>query len=176
MSSLRAYCLFCETQKCATAARAIESHYGLKCIHPRILQRKWVKGTATEEPHDWLPGYLFLYSEEEVIPFYDVNGIIRWLGNGELQGQDRSFADTLYRQGGVFGTVSLLQEGDRCRVDDPVWEQLSGTVTSIDRGRKRCRVEFEFDGIKRTVWVGYELIRQENEFSKQMAKTGGQDS
>ena len=58
-----AYCLFCETQKCATIARVIERCWGIPCVFPEI-----------------------------------------------------------------------------------------------DRGRKRCCVEFTFDDVRRTVWLGYDLI------------------
>lgn len=59
-----------------------------------------------------------------------------------------------------MGTVSLLQEGDRCKVEDPAWSEIRGEVIKIDFGRKRCCIEFDFDGIARTVWVGYEMIHK----------------
>ena len=156
-----AYCLFCETQKCASVAATIEKDFGYRCIFPRIIQRKWVRGACVEEIHSWLPGYVFLYSDEPVHPFYGVNGIIRWLGGGELKGPDYSFAEMLFLQDGVFGTVSLVEEGDRCRLNDPVWEKLSGTVTKVDRGRRRCCIAFDFADVHRTVWVGYDLIERD---------------
>ena len=56
-----AYCLFCETQKCATIARVIERCWDIPCISPQIIQRKWVKGTPQDVKHSMLPGYIFLY-------------------------------------------------------------------------------------------------------------------
>ena len=154
-----AYCLFCETQKCERIAQIIQSVYGIRCIFPRIIQRKWVKGQCLEEPHQWLPGYIFLYSEEPIVPYFPVAGIIRWLERSELKGRDYAFAETLYRQNGVMGTVRLAEVGDRCKIADPVWENMSGTIIKLDRSRKRCCIVFEFDKTKRSVWVGYELIR-----------------
>ena len=153
-----AYCLFCETQKCERIAQIIQSVYGIRCISPRIMQRKWVKGQCLEESHQWLPGYVFLYSEEPMVPSFPVPGIIRWLEHSELKGQDYTFADTLYRQNGVMGTVQLIEIGDRCKIADPVWENMSGTIIKVDRNRKRCCIAFEFDKTKRNVWVGYELV------------------
>ena len=157
---MHAYCLFCETQKCGTVAHIIETVYGVRCISPRIIQRKWVKGECREVSHDWLPGYVFLYSDQPIPARFPVSGIIRLLGNGELKGQDYIFASTLLNQNGVMGTIRLAEEGDRCYVDDPVWKPLQGTLVKVDRGRRRCCVSFEFAKQQRTVWVGYELVRR----------------
>ena len=158
-----AYCLFCETQRCRQIAAIISKDYGYQCIYPQIVQRKWIKGVPMEVSHDWLPGYLFLYSEQLIQTRLNIIGIIRFLGNGELEGQDLAFAEMVYRRQGVMGTVSLLQEGDRCSIADPAWKDIRGKVVKMDFGRKRCCIEFEFDGIKRTIWVGYELIRTDRD-------------
>ena len=163
---MHAYCLFCETQRCGLIAAYIEKTKGLRCISPRIVQRKWVKGEAREENHDWLPGYIFLYTEEPIHPRFDIGGIIRCLGGGELTGKDLAFADMLYQQNGVIGTIRLAQVGDRCHVADPLWETLQGTIVKMDRGRTRCCVEFEFDQVKRTVWVGYDLVKTDEEIQE----------
>ena len=156
---MHAYCLFCETQKCGIIARCLEELYGVRCISPAILQRKWVRGVCTEQRHSWLPGYVFLYAKQPVAEYYRLPGVIRWLGEGELQGQDAAFADALLRCDGQLGAVRLLQTGDRCTLDDPLWAGLHGTVVKLDRGRRRCCVEFVFDQTTRRVWLGYELVR-----------------
>ena len=156
---MHVYCLFCETQRCRQIAAILDRDYGYRCICPQIVHRKWIKGVATEETHDWLPGYIFLYVDKPINPRFKISGIIRCLGNGELSGPDLSFAEMLYRRKGVMGQVPLLQEGDRCIVADPSWQDMLGTVVKLDRGRKRCCLEFEFDEIKRTIWVGYEMVQ-----------------
>ena len=160
---MHVYCLFCETQRCRQIAAIITRDYGYLCIYPQIVQRKWVKGVPTEALHDWLPGYLFLYSEKPIQTRLNINGIIRRLGKGELEGQDLSFAEMIYRRQGIMGTVSLLQEGDRCRVADSAWKDIQGKVVKMDFGRKRCCIEFEFDEVRRTIWVGYEMVRKDPE-------------
>ena len=152
-----AYCLFCETQRCRLIAEYISTNYGHGCISPQIIQRKWVKGIPTEENHDWLPGYVFLYTEEPVQPHFDISGIIRCLGNGELKGQDLAFAEMIYKQNGIIGNIPLIREGELCRINDPAWEEMQGRIIRMDHGRKRCCVEFEFDGARQTVWAGYEI-------------------
>lgn len=157
---MHAYCLFCETQKCDAVAHIIQNTYGIRCISPKIIQRKWVKGKCLEECHHWLPGYVFLYSEEPIHPDFRVDGVIRWLEYAELQGHDFDFAQTLYQQNGVMGTIRLVEVGDRCEVSDPNWEGIHGIVTKVDRSRKRCCVAFTFANIQRSVWVGYDLVKR----------------
>ena len=156
---MHAYCLFCETQKCAFVAQMIERRYGIRSISPVVIQRKWVRGACLEEHHSWLPGYIFLYPDEPIEKRFYMLGIRRWLGRGELQGQDLAFAHMLRERDGVMGTIRLAEVGDRCAVDDSLWRDMEGRVVKIDRGRKRCCVEFTFDSVTRTVWLGYELVR-----------------
>ena len=161
--AMHAYCLYCETQRCSAIAELIRRHYGYYSFAPMIIQRKWVRGTPTEERHQWLPGYVFLYTEEPILPRFEIDGIIRCLGNGELTGSDLSFAEMLYRQQGVLGQVFLINEGDRCIVSDSSWQGMQGKVVKMDRGRKRCCIEFEFDETKRSIWVGYEMLKPDDE-------------
>lgn len=162
MKQLHAYCLYCETQRCRTVAEYIEKNLGYRCFSPQIIQRKWVRGVAGEVSHDWLPGYVFLYTEKPVVPRFPVDGIIRCLGNGELTGADLEFAEMLLQRNGVMGTLELIRSGDRCSIADPSWKDLQGRVIRLDRGRKRCCVEFDFDGVRRTIWVGYEMLAQQD--------------
>ena len=154
-----AYCMFCETQRCKQIAEYIRVTRGITCISPVIIQRKWIKGTPIEEAHDWLPGYLFLYTEEPSLQRFDVDGIIRILGNGPLNGHDLKFAEMIYRRNGIIGSISLAQEGTVCTISDPAWNDLHGKVIRLDRGRRRCCVEYKFDGVIRKIWLGYKIVR-----------------
>ena len=156
-----AYCLFCETQKCPLIARIIERCWGIRCIFPQIVQRKWVRGIPEEVRHAMLPGYLFLYPEEPLEHLIRIPGVICTLGNGELRDEDLAFAEMLYERNGVIGTIHLVEVGEYCTVTDPLWQKMEGKVIKIDRGRKRCCVEFTFDKTRRTVWLGYDLVQTE---------------
>ena len=158
-----AYCMFCETQRCGQIADYLRITRGLTCISPEVVQRKWVKGVQIEEKHDWLPGYLFLYTDDPEFQRPDIDGIIRILGNGPMTGQDLQFAEMLYLRNGIMGSLSLVQEGDKCFISDPAWDGLNGIVTKLDRERKRCCIEYQFDSETRTIWVGYELVRTDTD-------------
>ena len=155
---MHAYCLFCETQKCKTISSLIERIQGIRCISPEVVQRKWTKGICEEVHHQWLPGYIFLYSDEPFTGPIHMSGIIRMLGDGELQGSDLAFANMLHSHNGVIGAIQLHETGQHCTVEHPLWQQMDGKVIKIDRGRRRCCVEFSFDHTRRTVWLGYELV------------------
>ena len=88
-------------------------------------------------------------------------GIIRTLGgaDGILQDEDLAFATMLEEHQGVIGSIRLAEAGDRCTIADPLWQKTEGKVIKVDRGRKRCCVEFTFDNVRRTVWLGYDLVR-----------------
>ena len=155
---MHAYCPFCETKRAEDIAILIQMDTGYRCLSPQIIQRKWVKGVPQEVRHRWLPGYIFVYTDEPVEPVFRYPGVLRCLGYDELSGGDLKVAEAIYRCDGVMGVVRLTEVGDRCRVEDPAWTGLTGTVVKLDRGRKRCCIAFEFDGIMRNVWVGYELV------------------
>ena len=168
---MHAYCLYCRTQDCRIIARELELAYeDVKCIYPQIVQRKWVKGRCTEEIHNWLQGYIFLYSETKLERRYDIPGVIRVLGNDELKGENLAFAQMLLEHDGVVGTVRLIEVGDRCTIDDPLWRHLQGTVIKIDRGRKRCCIDITFDDAHRSIWVGYELIKPQDAVSNSVGR------
>lgn len=158
---MHAYCLFCESLRCRTIARYIESTAHVRCLVPQIVQRKWVQGVPEIVLRDWLPGYIFVYSEEPITPYFGISGIIRWLGKDELKDSDLAFAEMLLKKNGVIGEIRLAEVGDRVHVDDPAWENMHGTIIKLDRQRKRCCVAFDFDGMKRNVWIGYELVSRE---------------
>ena len=59
---------------------------------------------------------------------------------------------------GVIGTIRLVEEGDHCTVDDPLWRRMEGKIIKVDRGRKRCCIEYVFDDVRRCVWLGYDIV------------------
>ena len=165
MNYHHAYCFFCETQKCRTIAALIERCYDVRCIFPEMIQRKWTKGICEEKKHSWLPGYVFVYSNVPLDKPLRIPGIIRILGNGELKDSDLDFASMLYDRNGIMGTIQLVEVGQHCTISDPMWQKIKGKVIKIDRGRKRCCVQFTFDTVQRNVGLGYDLIQTDQESS-----------
>ena len=96
---MHSYCMYCIVQKCATVVSEL-NRMGLgKALVPQIVQRKWVKGKTYEEVHEYLPGYVFLYTEEPIPdfgPLWQLPSVVRLLGSSddlyELHGSDRAFS------------------------------------------------------------------------------------
>ena len=165
------YCVFCQTQKAAKVARFLEvvqkDICRTRCISPKIVQRCWVRGKEELREHNYLPGYLFLYTEKPVSRFdqlRSVEGVLRILGRQEdgyeLKGSDRSFAQMIYDMGGTIGILKTVQVGDQVRLDADLYSGFTGEVIKLDRRKGRAKIRFEFDGNIQTSWVGYEMIRK----------------
>lgn len=117
-----------------------------------------MKGDIQEVSHSMLPGYIFLYPEEPLKKLIWFPGVIRTLGNGELNGADLAFAMMVLEHNGVIGTIRLAEEGNHFTVADSLWKTMGGNIVKVDRGRKRCCVEYKFDDVQHTVWLGYDII------------------
>lgn len=160
-----AYCLFCNTVKCGMVAAAIRQKYGYEAFSPKIIQRKWVKGECFEEIRDYLPGYVFVFSErpvDDLRELYAMEGVLRCLGEREngyrLAGEDLRFAGMLHANGGVIGIMKAYREGDRVKLVRDAMGGFEGEIVRLDRRKGRAQIQFGFDGSQIRVWVGYEMI------------------
>lgn len=163
------YCVFCRTVRCRAVRLFLEATTPYRVLQARIVQRKWVKGEETREEHDYLPGYLFLYTEEpigDIQILYRVDGVIRLLGMRDeegnrhalLTGADEVFARKLYECGGVIDNMKVYREGDRLRPAEGLFKDMEGVILKVDRQRKRLLVEYTFDRVRRQVWMGYDVV------------------
>ena len=163
------YCFFCNTVKCAMVAAAIQQKFGYTAWSPKILQRKWVKGECLEETKDYLPGYVFVYTEEPIDDFREIRireGVRRLLGQRDdgyrLMGDDARFAEMLYAHGGTIGIMKTYQEGDRVKLSREMMGGFEGEIIKRDRRKGRALLRYSFDGSICNVWVGYEMIEDDD--------------
>lgn len=161
-----AYCLFCNTQKCKDAAENLRLKYGYEVFIPRIKQRHWVKGEAHEVERDFLPSYLFVYSETPIENPKQLQReyyVLRCLGAPEnnyvLQDSNLAFAEMLYNCGGTIGFLKAYQEGDRVRLVEGALGGLEGEIIKLDRHKGRAQIQYQFDGAVYKTWVGYDMIQ-----------------
>ncbi len=166
---MHAYCLFCNTSKCGEVADAIRRSLGHQVIAPKIVQRKWIKGTPTEAIHDLLPGYVFIYTAEPIVDFLPIlrmQEVYRILGEKDygyrLTGSDYSFAETLLEKDGTIGILKVYRVGERVKLARGMLGDVEGEIIRLDR-RGRAQVQFFFDSIAYKIWVGYEMIAPETE-------------
>ena len=165
-----AYCLFCQTQKCQVIASILEGNVVDRAFSPLVLQRHRKQGKIEEVFVPFLPGYVFLYSEEPLKEFIELrrmDGVIRVLtyGNGEtaLEGADYAFAMDLYARDGRIGAMKVLKAGDKVRIEDPLFKGFEGEVLQMDRRKQRAQIKFKFDNTERTAWLACDIVFLQNE-------------
>lgn len=161
------YCLFCNTSRCDRISALLVQQIACEAYSPKIVQRKWIKGKCYEVINDYLPGYVFLFSEDplgDLQKVYSVDGVIRFLGNKkegfQLQGEDRQFSQMIYDNHGVIGIMKAYQEGDRIKLLDSSFAGLAGEIIKVDRRKGRAQVCIHFDKKDFLIWVGYDLIEK----------------
>ncbi len=166
-SDLCAYCLYCRTQRCEKIARMLEVKGMVRAFSPRILQRQRVKGENIRMYTDFLPGYVFAFSEKQLKDysvFFGIDGLIRKVGQAdekyELQGSDREFAMELLEKDGVVGGMRMVKIGEEVTLDDPLFAGNRGRVTRIDYRKERARVDFMFRGNECHTWVALEGVKK----------------
>lgn len=164
------YCLFCLTAHVPAISRILENVFSCKVIQAVILQRKWIKGTPTDEEHTFLPGYLFIYCDEPIKDTFRITrleGVIRFLsyeyGNAdyEIRGSDRVFAENLYENNGLISYVPVYHQGDRLVVKNGMFQGQEARIKKVDRRKLRLLLEFSFDNTVRDIWMGYDVVDPE---------------
>lgn len=174
------YCLFCETGKCATLAKIAEDRFGCRAISPKQIQHTWRDGKHVDLEHDLLPGYLFLYFEDDrpekpesgnaelkelktrVSELQALHGVIRCLSdtdkNYELTGNDEAFALALLSKNGIIGKTQVYQEGDRIKICTGAFEGLETRIVKVDHRGSRMMIEIPFANQMVRTWVEYEIV------------------
>ena len=60
------YCLFCATEKCDNIAKTAMELFDCRALSPKQVQHTWSKGKMIDRENDLLPGYVFLYFQDQV--------------------------------------------------------------------------------------------------------------
>jgi transcription antitermination factor NusG len=150
---LKAYCIYCKTgSESAIANRVNEIFDNTVAYAPvRVLQEKR-KGSWEECEQILIPGYVFIYFEEEtdLSPIKELTGVYKILqyqsGSRELVGSDLEYALWVYSHKGRIGPSKALVEGSMVKiVDGPLIDGV-GKIIRLDRHKRRAWVEFDFDG------------------------------
>ena len=158
-------CLFCETGKEDWVVNAIRQKGWGSAIFAKGTKKVWRNQTWVETAAPLMPGYVFVYSDEEderlaaYAGIEHVINVLKYNDGGELlTGSDLAFAGWLYRIGGQVGVMKALQEGDRVEVVDGMLGEMHGTIVKMNRRRKKLCVSIEMQGNPIQIWLSYELV------------------
>ncbi len=159
------YCLFCETGKGDYVVRAAMQVFACTAISPKQIQHTWDKGQFTDRARDFLPGYVFIYSEEPIHQPQDIrrklDRIIRSLRTTDLDyrlhGADEEFAMMLYNKKGIIGKTVVTETDGRFTITDETFRNIPAEIRKVDRRNKRMKIEMQLAGNKVQTWVEYEI-------------------
>lgn len=160
-----AYCLMCRTGSEFDVVKIIQRYAPeLKVLAPtRVLPEK-VAGQWCCRSKALLPGYIFIYSDQECLPplrsmsrhFYKF--LNYELGSRQLAGQDKAYADWLLANQGEIQTSRILATGDQVQIIDGPLANHCGKIVKLDKHKRRAWIDFDFDGQKRTISLGAEFV------------------
>lgn len=131
----------------------------------RLIQQKR-KGVWRNKEQIFLPGYIFIFSEEEMQSglrnkVSNIYKILEYqIGLRELTGEDYEYSMWIYKNDGIIKPSRVLAEGSTVRVVDGPLSDGFGTIVKLDRHKRKVWIEFEFDGQKRTVTLSAECITE----------------
>ena len=165
---MNAYCLLCETDKCDFVAHAVRQVYECEAISPKQIQHTWDKGQYVDREHNLLPGYVFVYSEEEILAPQDIrrrlDRIIRCMRDTSLEyrlyGGDEEFALMVLRKGGVIGRTEVAETDGRFTITDETFQGVPVEILKVDRRNKRMKIEMRIAGKQVQTWVEYEIVNK----------------
>lgn len=160
-----ACCIFCLTGRERCVIRQIEQLEDHAALCPVVERNEFIRHREEAHLQALFPGYVFVYAwgglrRQEILR---IPSVIRFLENGSegpaLRGEDARFANYLFEHGGIIGRSRAVREGDRIRVVDGPMRDLNGTITRVNKQRRRATVEFVFDGVVRSVTMAFDWVQ-----------------
>ena len=159
-----AYCLFCETGKCRFIVREVMGLLACTAISPKQVQHTWSKGRMVDRIRDFLPGYVFVYSEEklEISQVRYIPSVLRCLKSSdlcyELAGADEAFARMLLDQGGMIGKTPVYEEDQQIRLTEGAFAGVNARILKVDHRAQRMQIEIPFARRLVKTWIEYEIV------------------
>lgn len=162
---LFAYCILCDYRRRKQILTMLEKHCEAKVFSPKVMNHKKKQGVLQEVEEYFLPGYVFIFSDKEIVNIYQtyrIRGVYKVLGRVEnrycLEGNDRSFALELERFNGVVEKMKIWKTEDNMGIIDGSFSKVGDvSIIRLDIHKKRAKVRFCFDNTYFCVWVAVEV-------------------
>ena len=161
---MKSYCVFGKTQRCEEIAKRLEQKLPCRAIYPRRIQHTWSKGKMVDLEHILLPGYVFVYVQDETeldtgyLRHFD--GVLKVLSydddSCELKGQDAEFARMILENDGVLGKLPVYEEGQWLQIKEGPLKGVESQILKVNRRNHRMLIEIPFADTKVKTWVEYE--------------------
>lgn len=161
-------CLFCASGREHAVAGELNRLDCLTAIAATKLKKEWRQGAWQVVQKALLPGYIFLYmhgldlTPAERAVLQPLRVIKYNDGSSLLIGQDRKFADWLWKQGGTIGISHALRRGDRVKFIGGPLAEMGEEITKVD-GRKRiAKVSIDVGG-GLNIWLSFDYVETTEE-------------
>ena len=157
------YCLFCETSRCARVAQIAELIQPCRAISPITVQHILKKGKVLDIERSFLPGYVFVYYDEQPGPqlfkLRRIPGVYDLIGDRDndycLAGRDESFALRILQTNGVIGGMAVYEENQVLHLVSSDLDELDVMILKVDRRKHRMKIQLTFANNQVSTWVEY---------------------
>ncbi|MDD3942328.1 MAG: transcription termination/antitermination NusG family protein [Sphaerochaetaceae bacterium] len=170
---MKAYCLYCKTGSEEKLVYLLKKDMRdllsmeLEVMFPTRVMNQRNRGRWIRVEQPLLPGYLFLYLEDETpLPLFiikqerDAYKILRYSdGTMELQDGDAAYAMWIYNHGGELQPSTVVfKEGQLVKILDGPLKDMQGKIIKLDRHHKRVIVAFMFAGTERHINLSVNVL------------------
>ena len=147
--------------------RRIPSGCYEECFIPKSETERKIAGKLVKQQKILFPGYLFFqsdYPEELMKNLKKLPGFTRLLGNDHtpqpLYPHEEEWLKTMVDGEMIIRMSRGYMVGDELIVTDGPLKNFKGKLAFIDRHKRAARLEMEFFGEKRQVWIGLEVTKK----------------
>lgn len=157
------YCLFCKTGSEEQAAIAIEKQQKVRALVAIQEKHKRINKKNGVDRRVFLPGYLFLYTNEELCSgvTQKLGNVYRILGYGdeiaELSGYDRAFAEWLYINDGIVGISRIRVRDGNLSVSSGPMRFFLNKIIKIDKHTKNALARMSFQNRAVDFWLAFDF-------------------
>lgn len=156
-----AVCIFCRPGNESLLAQTIRDQLDQTVLVPIRMQEEVHHGKYLQVQKPLLPGYIFAYmnSIDLVTPIQALPLTRKVLsyeeGNYVLVGNDRAFADWLYRYDGVIGVSRAMLVNGKVDIIDGPMKDYEGIIKKIDKQKHRALIEINVGGTISKTWLSF---------------------
>ncbi|MBR7040539.1 MAG: hypothetical protein IKI24_01715 [Clostridia bacterium] len=159
--TLNVYCLFCRSQYSDDIAMMASRLYGGVSFCPKQIQHTFKAGKMVDVVHKLLPGYVFIFTNEDVDATIRrrIPNVLKLLGDEKsgykLWGNDLAFAMMLLKNNGVLGKTAVNETDGILSLTPDSELGTNARILKVERRKHRMKVEFSFDNQTIATWVEY---------------------
>jgi transcriptional antiterminator NusG len=159
-------CVFCLTGREPEVAACMEEYVpSLRARTIQITKRFTSRGVTTLSNEVMMHGYIFFEAPGDtqaiellrrirgtyVLTYSD--------GDWRLLGDDRNYAEWMFRYDGVIPLSKAYRIGDQIRIVEGPLKDLEGHITRIDKRNKSGQVSVTLAGREHKIWLGFDLVQ-----------------